>query len=186
MANPLLDQTSPNELAACSQVIELTEKIDSVPRVVEIVARDLATLDRERRPRTWRDAPVDIKLGFGWADERGEIPALTGTLDMTLAAVCQRCLEPFGLPLQVSLKMLFLEPAKTLSGWDEFEVWELAESTIRPLDVAEEALIMALPLSAMHVPGDVECQPAIATHVESADTVRPFADLRMQMDEKNN
>ena len=64
--------------------------------------------------------------------------------------------------------------------------WEVDGDTIRPVDIVEEALIMALPLSVMH-PSRELCGP-LADNVsgEARNTARPFGDLRSLMDKTNN
>jgi len=188
MANPLFDRASPEELAARGQVIELTEKIESFGRLVEVGTKDLAALDPERQPRAWQAAPVEIRLSFGFADEQGELPALEGSVETTLAAVCQRCLEPFGLHLATSLKMLLLQSGDAGAGLDDFEVFELEEGTIRPLDLVEEALLMAMPLAAKHGAGEACTPPASGGEQEGAGdrSLRPFAGLRQIMKETND
>jgi len=185
MANPLLDRALPEELAERGQAFELEGKIDDFPRLVEIVEEDLGSVAAEIRPREWRAAAVNIRLGFAWADGRREIPALEGEISTEIAAVCQRCLEPFGLPLNTALKMLLLKATDATTTQDEIEIWEVEGDTIRPVDIVEEALIMALPLSAVH-PSRESCGP-LAGNVseESRKTVRPFADLRSQMNKSN-
>jgi uncharacterized protein len=185
MANPLLDRASPKELANRGQVIEITEKIGSLGRLSEIVNEDLDRLPREQRPRAWQTAPVTIRLRFGWADDRRALPAVTGSVDTTMAAVCQRCLEPFELPVQTSLNAL-LTSADEPAGHEDFEVWELDEDTVCPLDLVEEALIMALPLSAMHPPGAACSSPAASGDEAQEKTVRPFANLRQILNDTND
>jgi hypothetical protein len=181
MANPLLDRALPEELAARGQVFELEGKIKDFRRLLEIVEEDLAGLASEKYPREWRAAPVSIRLGFSWADVRGEIPSLEGRIAAKIAAVCQRCLEPFDLALSTTLKMLLVRPADTTAVQDGFEIWEVGEGGVRPLDIVEEALIMALPLSAVHPSRDL-CGPLAESMTDdNKETVRPFADLRSQM-----
>ena len=181
MANPLLDRASPEELAARGQVIEITAKLGEFERLVEIANEGMAAVAAEQHPREWQAAPVNIRLGFGWADERGKIPLLEGNIETTVAVVCQRCLEPFELPLCTTLHMLLVKAADEAFGQDEFEIWEIEEDLIRPLDIVEEALIMALPLSAMHASGE-RCQaPTETVTGKNRDTIRPFADLRSRM-----
>ena len=69
-------------------------------------------------------------------------------------------------------------------GFEDLEVWELDEHAVRPQDIVEELLIMAMPLSAMH-DNMTECK-ALASADSSADEeieelVNPFANLRSQM-----
>jgi uncharacterized protein len=176
---------SPEELAARSQVIEVTVKLGDFGRLVEIAKEDMAAVAREKQPREWQAAPVNIRLGFAWADERGKIPLLEGSIETTVAAVCQRCLEPFEMPLRATLSMLLVKAADEAAGQDEFEIWEIEEDVIRPLDIVEEALIMALPFSAMHASGGL-CQPLTESATgKNTETVRPFADLRSRMNNSN-
>jgi len=186
MANPLLDRASPQELAARSQVIEVTVKLEEFGRLVEIAKEDMAAVAREKQPRDWQAAPVNIRLGFAWADERGKIPLLEGSIDATVAAVCQRCLEPFEQALRARLNLLLVKTADEAAGYDEFEIWEFAEDVIRPLDIVEEALIMALPFSAKHTSDDL-CHPLNESATgKDTETVRPFADLRSRMNKLNH
>ena len=113
-------------------------------------------------------------------------PLQVGTDDRRLGAIRVTSLEPFDLPLRTTLKMLLLKADDAKSQQGEFEIWEVEGDTIRPLDIVEEALIMALPLSIVHQSRD-ECGP-LADNVtnEKIETVRPFSDLRAQMNKAND
>jgi len=154
-------------------------------RLAEIVREDLGSVAAEKRPRGWQAAPVNIRLGFVWADARREIPALEGEISTNIAAVCQRCLEPFDLPLNTTLKMLLLKSAEAATTQDEYEIWEVEGDAVRPLDIVEEALIMAMPLSAVHPSRELCGSLAKTVTEEEKKTVRPFADLRSQMNKSN-
>ena len=181
MANPLLDRALPGDLADRSQVFDIKGKISEFPRLLEIVASELERLPAAARPRAWRATPVAIRLEFAWADGRREIPAVEGDLAAELAAVCQRCLEPFVLPISARVKMLLMSDAAA-SQREGFEVWELQEETIRPLDIVEEALIMAMPLATVHGSSD-DCGALADTIAgDEASTTRPFKDLRSRME----
>ena len=186
MANPLLDHALPEELAERGQAFEFKGEIKDFRRLIEIIEADLESVSERLHPRAWRTAPVDIRLGFTWADARQEIPALEGEISTEIAAVCQRCLEPFELPLKTTLKMLLLKSADETRVGGEFEIWQVEGDAIRPLDIVEEALIMALPLSVVHQSRD-ECGP-LADNVtdEKIETVRPFEDLRARMNKEND
>ncbi len=185
MANPLNDRTRPAQLAASGQVIETKRKLSEFPLFSEVVEADLAGLSRAARPKKWRHAPIDIRLAFGWADARRQLPSLEGQISARIDAVCQRCLEPFELSLSAQLKLLLPVPDGEATAFEEFEIWETAEDTVRPLDIVDEALIMAMPLSPAH--GDSTKCGSLAKQFQSAvaDTVRPFADLRSQMRDKD-
>ena len=102
---------------------------------------------------------------------------------MTIDAVCQRCLEPMKLPLTVDLRYLFTEagPDAVEEG---IEVWEMDEELLRPLDLVEEVLIMAMPFAALHG-SDAACAETESPEETKGTTTRPFADLRSQMDNDN-
>ena len=144
-------------------------------------------LSAERLPRRWRQSPVAFRLAFGWADGRQRVPALTGRVTAELPAVCQRCLELLVLSLTQELKLLLTGPdgpATAVDMGDGFEAWEVDEPVIRPADIVDEVLIMAMPLAAMHADRRA-CGPLAGklAHDRGAagDTVRPFADLRSRM-----
>lgn len=183
MANPLTDHASPAKLAECGQVIEIKRKLSDLPGLCAVVETDLAGLGPERVPKRWRHSPIAIRLAFGWADARRQIPALEGQISARIDAVCQRCLEPFELSLNAQLKFMLLIPGGDATAYEEYEVWETAGDTVRPLDIVDEVLIMALPLSAAHDDA-AKCGPlAEKVLAEEAAANRPFADLKAQMRE---
>ncbi len=186
MANPLSDRARPQELAERGQAFDFKGKISDFRRLVEIVEADLERLSGDELPREWQSAPVDIRLGFAWADSRQEIPTVEGEISTEIAAVCQRCLEPFRLPLETRLRLLLLKSGEAPSAPGDFEVWEIEGDAIRPIDIVEEALIMALPMSVMHASRKL-CGPladSVADDIE--ETVRPFDNLRSLMNDTNN
>ncbi len=180
MGNPLQDHCSAAELASVKQVIEITGRIDTFNGFASIIEADLAALDADKIPSGWRDSAVTGELQFGFADVAGCIPMLTGSATAAVGAVCQRCLEPFQLMLGVEPKLLLLEAEQVVDGYDDFEVWELEEQKMRPQDIVEELLIMAMPLSAMH--NNMADCGAFSSDDEGVEKlVKPFAALRSQM-----
>ncbi len=184
MDNPLRDRRSPSELAASGQVIEITEKLSSFERLAGIVEADLLALDPDKLPSGWRDTVVAGQLGFAFSDTHNSVPALNGRVQVTIDAVCQRCLEPFRLPLAAELRFLFVDKNSAAVEVDDYENWELADDELHPLDLVEEALIMAIPFVAMHT-NDESCGKPDEVIDESGDKVQPFANLRSQMDDEN-
>jgi uncharacterized metal-binding protein YceD (DUF177 family) len=185
MGNPLRDRRTPQELAASGQVIEISDKIGSFGQLAEIVGGDLETLDPDKLPRGWRDAVVEGRLSFGFADAQQGLPALEGTVAVTIDAVCQRCLGPMLLPLVADLRLLFIDAESDAGIAEGFEVWEMEEERLRPLDLIEEVLIMSMPISALHV-GDAVCvEPGTDEAASEKGTTRPFAGLKSQMEKDN-
>jgi uncharacterized metal-binding protein YceD (DUF177 family) len=180
MENPLQDLRTPSDLAVSGQVVEFTETIASFEHLEKIVEADLLALDPAKLPLNWRNSVVAGKLTFGLSSANDGLPVLEGQVAVTLDAVCQRCLGPFRLPLEAQLRMVFSDDERSDDDCDGYEVWELAEETLRPLDLVEEALIMAMPLSAMHT-DSVDCSRREMKTEVVQKTTTPFADLKAQM-----
>ncbi len=184
MGNPLQDRRTAVDFSSVEQVIEIADKISSFESLASIVEADLDALDPDKKPSGWRDSAVLGELQFRFRDADRCIPVLTGCVTADVAAVCQRCLEPFQLELEIEPTLLLLGAEQSADGYDDIEVWELEEQTLRPQDIVEELLIMAMPLSAMH-DNMADCkafETAAPSAVEDAeDLVRPFAALRSQI-----
>lgn len=183
MGNPLRDLRTPSDLAISGQVIEFTEKLSNFEGLAKIVEADLLALDPVRLPVNWRDSLVTGTLSFRVASAHKGLPVLEGQVAATLDAVCQRCLGPFQMPLEVQLRLLFADGHKSEDDGGGYEVWELAEETLRPLDIVEEALIMAIPFSATHVDSDI-CARMDEKIESGVKKLAPFAGLKAQMDGK--
>ena len=185
MGNPLQDRRAAAEWASAGQVIEINNEISSFDGLAAVVDEDLAALEADKMPRDWRSSPVTGVLRFAFVDVDGRVPAVTGSVRVTVDAVCQRCLEPFRLTLEIEPKLLLLEGDDEAAGYDEYEVWELDERLFRPQDIVDELLIMAMPFSAMH-DNMAECRAFASDQGAGAeDRTRPFAALREQMAEDN-
>jgi uncharacterized protein len=178
MASPMLKSATPKDLADRSYTIEKPGKIDDFDRLVEVIEKDLEDQGKQDLPQTWRQAPVDIKLRFGFSAAWPGIPSLEGELSTTVAAVCQRCLEPFDMALKTDVRLLFPRRDVSVNSGEEYEVWELDEDTVTPAEIVEEALIMAMPFSTLHASSkDCSMWPE-ESEEDTPDKVRPFADLK--------
>jgi uncharacterized metal-binding protein YceD (DUF177 family) len=184
MGNPLRDARSPSDLAACGQVIEIEENISSFERLAGIVEADLQALDPDKLPARWRNTSVTGRLSFGFQGAEGSVPALVGHAKVTVDAVCQRCLEPFVLPLSAELRWVFAVGQPVDVDADDFELWELDADVLRPLDVVDEALVMSFPLAAKHE-GHESCSNTGTAAAAPVETITPFASLRAQMEDKS-
>ena len=184
MGNPLRDRRTPSEWAASGQIIDFSEKISGFERLAWIIEDDLETLDPDKLRPDWRDKVVAGRLSFGFADAHGGLPMLQGKVAATVDSVCQRCLGTLELPLAVELRLLFGGDESTAASDDGYEVWELEEDELRPLDLVEEALIMTMPLAAMHVDSKACAAPGKDEEVPG-DRIRPFAALKSQMENDN-
>ena len=179
MGNPLRDRRSPSDLAEAGQIIEIAEKISSFKRLASIVETDLAILGAERIPPDWRETDVTGRVEFGFLDAQQRVAGMRGEAGVTIDVVCQRCLEPFRLSLESDWRCRFGEA--TAGDIGDADVWELDSGTLRPIDVVEESLIMAMPLSAMHTAAE-ECTTAESVADDAEPVTRPFAGLRRQLE----
>lgn len=187
MANPLLERVQPAELAERGQVIEFKGCVGDFERLTGIAEADFAALGEQTRPRGWRSAPVSARLEFAWLDVRKAFPAVTGRIRAEMPAICQRCLEPFRMPVETALSVLFVgeDADGGVTEMPDFETWALQGDLVNLQDVVEESIVMALPLAPLHEAAD-KCGP-LAGEIPAGetDTARPFADLRSQMEKAN-
>lgn len=185
MGNPLHERRTAAEWSAESQVIEITENTDVFEQLCAVMEADLAALDADKIPADWRDTQVTGRLEFGFADAQQLLPCVRCRVETSAHAVCQRCLEPFRLKLECETNLLLLGMEQEVDGFDDYEVWELEEKLLRPRDIVEELLIMAMPFSAMHTES-AECR-ALSSDTEhgAEEMTTPFAALREQMAEDN-
>lgn len=181
MGNPLRERRTAADWAAASQVIEIAEKIGDFEQLASVIEADLGTLEVDKIPAGWRDARVAGRLEFGFADAQQQLPRVACRVGTTVDAVCQRCLEPFRLPLEAEADLLLLETEQSADGYDDHEVWELDETLLRPQDIVEELLIMALPFSAMHTESAACKALTAAEEAGAAEMTTPFASLRERM-----
>ncbi len=179
MASPLSLTSTPAELADRQQVIETKESIASFPRLAASIDAELAAAPAMLAK--WRQFPVQITLRFDWVGGRREFVALTGAVEARMAAICHRCLQPFEYRVREELNLVLARPDDVTGTAPGYEIWELDDEWLRPADVVEETLIMALPLVARHDDRE-SCQlNAGAATAERDDITRPFADLRSQI-----
>lgn len=183
MANALFHRSSLALLAECGQIIEYKGDISDFPRLHEILDAENARAPGNGPPEDWRVAPVDIKLDFGWAGSDARIPVVSGRALARVTAMCQRCLEWFQLDLDAPMNLAFASSAAEVDltdGCADYEVWELGEDIVRPIDLVEESLVMAMPLAPAH--DAEECRAFDDGGSENdGPSLRPFADLRSQL-----
>jgi uncharacterized metal-binding protein YceD (DUF177 family) len=184
MSDPLRLRRTAADWAAAGQVIDVVQELKCFERLGSVVEEDLAALGEAAIPPGWRESTINARLEFGFVDERNSVPMVQCEVSATVDAVCQRCLEAFRLPLEVEAKLLLLGLDEAQEGYDELDVWELTESTLQPLDIVEELLVMSMPFSAMHRES-AACKALVAPVADSEEMKTPFAALREQMTQEN-
>ncbi len=189
MANPIFDRYLPKELAELGQGIEYKGKIGDLARLSAIIETELAAETEPGLSLKWRAAPVDIRLAFSWLDGQAGILAVEGRAAATITAICQRCLAVFEFDLLTPIRTILVSSSADSTahaGLTEYEVWDLEEDAVRPIDLVEELLVMAIPFAPVHESEDACAALAGSATTAEADTVRPFADLRTRMEEVDN
>lgn len=179
MGNPLFDRKSVSDFGAAGLVIDFKENVDSFERLAAAVEEDLSALDAGQMPKNWRNALVSGHVEFGYSAEQPQAVTLSGNVEASVDAVCQRCLEPFAVTLATDIHYLLQPSGETVQGQEGFDTWEIDEPTLSAADIVDEVLVMTLPLSARHDPEN--CTAVDTDTVPAEETTRPFANLREQM-----
>ncbi|MGH8128670.1 MAG: YceD family protein [Gammaproteobacteria bacterium] len=150
----------------------------------QIEASELAPRLAEALARAEPTGTVTYELSF--APGPDEAVAVTGRLQASLEATCQRCLRPFVLNLEVPVEVL-LEARVAPQQEDPDAAWDAVETAPSLGELIEEELLLALPFLPRHAPQ--ECVAADEVAALAADPVgetqRPFAGLREALDAAN-
>lgn len=139
---PLPSWVDARKLAARQAEIRAEFSVSSLPRVLDLLANDTGT--------------VGVELRF-FTDDAG-VRRLDGHIRARVQVVCQRCLEPMPLALDVNfaLGMVWSEQdAKRLSA--ALEPLIVDEEGLDPADIVSEELILAMPFVSYHPEG--QCSP---------------------------
>jgi uncharacterized protein len=123
--------------------------------------------------------PVRYRLRFGRDSEARAV--VTGRVALTLRLVCQRCLGAVRIPLDLPLALVLLRSESEGQDLaDHLDPVVVEGGGIRPLDLVEDELLLAIPQFPLHVAGGCET-PVPATTGAAAPASRrenPFAVLR--------
>ncbi len=142
----------------------------------------LADMARLREALVETDGTVEAALRFSREDGR---PLVRGRVQGVLPLRCQRCLEAMSWPVDVEILL------GIVSGEDEaarlpemIDPLLVGEANVRPVDIIEDELILALPVVARHEDDDA-CVPRerrFGEEVPKSDEPRkenPFAALKV-------
>lgn len=131
---------------------------------------------------------VRYELHFAPDQEEGRI-RVTGHLGAELDAICQRCLQPFRLPLEADVNVSVADsplPATQPGSSLDQDASELDEADLDGLgnlaDLVEDELLLAIPFLPRHELS--ECPAAsreIGQRDDEGENRRPFAGLREAM-----
>jgi len=113
----------------------------------------------------------------GCRDAQGR-PALRLTLAGSVPLVCQRCLQPFAVIVDLSTELLLARSEGELARLDAEEIEVvLASQRLDALALVEDELLLSLPFSPRHPDGECAASPLVAGHESSQERPSPFGQL---------
>jgi uncharacterized protein len=133
LASPA-DRVDPWRLAAQGRTLTGRVALDSLPRLA---------------PALSGPGAVEYRLAFHLDDERRA--ALDGHVTATLVVQCQRCLEPLTIAVDSHFELAFVRGLDEVARLPESYEPALAENGwVRPADLVEDELLLALPPVPLH------------------------------------
>jgi len=180
MGNPLLDRRTPREWYRGGPDYTVTVGLACMERLCDAVQDEVG----EQYASDWRESQVSVAVRFEEAAYRVGTYLLRGSAEVEVPLICQRSLEPYTQPLRTELDVALIADGERDEALEGTELWELDDATFRLVDVLDEALVMAIPMSPRREPDDSGAAPSDEVELPPDDTTRPFADLRARMAQK--
>jgi uncharacterized protein len=169
MAPGLPDRVDCAHLADNAEVLERVYPLGEMLRVQDLLA----------------DARGSIVASFAFAKVDAGRAGVTVTVEAAPHLVCQRCLQGFVYAVAGASEIEFSSGSTRSSGGAEDsqrEVYTTDEGWVSLRELAEEELLLALPIVAMHPPQDCGRASAYEASGEiqdmSGDRSRPFTGLQ--------
>jgi len=132
----------------------------------------------ERLAPTKRATPIAWSI-VGGRDVGGR-PALTVAIEGRLPVVCQRCLQPFELPVAQQTELLLARTDAELEALDQGDAEVvLAAAPLDALTLIEDEILLSLPFAATHAEGRCpeSLGPDAAATARAPGKTSPFARL---------
>jgi uncharacterized protein len=161
MAPGLPDRVDYARLAGDGAVLERVYALDSLPRLRDVLA----------------DTRGSLAANFAFAKLASGRPGATVAVQGTVWLTCQRCLHGFAFPVAARSEIEFADSEATES---QSEVYAVSHGLVSLRDMAEEELLLALPIVAMcGAPESCGAVPIdAAAPRDTGDRTRPFAGLQ--------
>jgi uncharacterized protein len=161
MQTELPDHIDPWQLAAAAGRLEGTLMLSGLPRLRELLHAATGSV------------MVNLEAGV---DERG-VHFIGGRAVTSLELICQRCLEPLSLPLDIPFRLGLIHSESDADDLpDEYEPLLVAKADLVSADLVEDELILALPLIALHQDA-AECRAQGFSAPEPLPARHPFGVL---------
>jgi len=156
-------------LAAAAETLERVYQLDDLPRLQDLLAQSGGRLQ--------------ARFAFGKTPDGGA--GVTLAIESTPMLRCQRCLEPFALPVAARTEIEFAVDDAAVAGGEGSlrEPYVLSGGVASLRDLAEEELLLALPVApACSAPEKCGRAPSYdggsAQAPAAPETVRPFSALQ--------
>jgi uncharacterized protein len=166
MAPALPDRVDCAHLADNRAVLERVYSLGEMPRLQDLVA----------------DAKGAVRARFAFAKLGVGRAGATVAIEAAPQLVCQRCLQGFAFIAAGSSEIEFSSGPDGGAANSQREVYETDEGWVSLRELAEEELLLALPIVAMHAPQACGQAPAYEAAGEiqdlSDDRSRPFTVLQ--------
>jgi uncharacterized protein len=158
MAPGLPDRVDCAHLADNAVVLERVYPLGEMPRLQDLLA----------------DTRGSVRARFAFAKVDSGRAGATVAVEATPQLICQRCLEGFAFAAAGSSEIEFASGSALGTADLQREVYATDEGLVSLRELAEEELLLALPIVAMHAPQSCTRAPAY----EADDRTRPFTALQ--------
>lgn len=151
----------PWRLAAQGRTLTGRIALDSLPRLAPALADG---------------GEAEYRLAFYLDGERRAV--LSGHVTAALVVQCQRCLGPMLIPVDSHFELAFVHGVDEAARLPEAYEPALAEDGwVRPAELVEDELLLALPPVPLHDGAECAAQPLEATPAGESQSENPFAAL---------
>jgi uncharacterized protein len=166
MAPGLPDRVDCAQLADNAAVLERVYPLGEMPRLLDLLA----------------DTQGSVHASFTFANvDSGRAGAIVA-VDSIAQLVCQRCLQGFAFPVAGSSEIEFASGPSRSATDSQREFYAMDEGLVSLRELAEEEMLLALPIVAMHTPDTCSQAPTYEAADEiqgiSGDRSRPFTALQ--------
>ena len=166
MAPALPDRVDSARLADERTVLERVYSLGEMPRLQDLLA----------------EAQGSVRARFAFAKVDSGRAVATVAIEANPQLVCQRCLQGFAFAAAGSSEIEFSNGGDVDSANSQREVYATDEGWVSLRELAEEELLLALPIVAMHAPRACGLAPTYEGAGEirdlSGDRSRPFTALQ--------
>lgn len=160
MSVSLPDLLDPHKAVAQAAVFEGTIEVERLPRLCDLLWRT------EAGSAQFEPLTAAFRLAFGRDDDRRSV--VTGRVQSLLPLRCQRCGQRFDLSVDVDVNLALaagIDEANALP--DAYDPLLVEDRLMRPSELIEDELILAIPAIPRHPDG--ECEPPVVASPASRE-----------------